>query len=311
MGIFVYMFHWLRNFIFPGRRCVSDDLCKCISFFLREPLRAVICTLHRNALFLHQVEHRRVHAIDRYRIRQYAAGFELQQSNKFYSLTEIDGRSRILATYHFGDFVYGINYLLCLDPPGRNRFVLSHARSNRSYAENMCNAFGAAAVGGAAQLISADTSTAALSVLLRQGNCTLVIFCDLPSGSGELVRVKFLNRVAWFPRGPATLAITNRTPLLAVINYLDQGINKIDLAQQIEPDLLPGESLETGVRRITQLLINYFEQYFLRFPEQWRYLRHLPLYFVEEKAESGLSCQLICKGQHGNSTVHKFTTARS
>ena len=58
---------------------------------------------------------------------------------------------------------------------------------------------------------------------------------------------------------------------------------------QIEPDLLPGESLESGVRRVTQLLITYFEQYFLRFPEQWRYLRHLPLYFVEDKAGSELA----------------------
>ena len=289
MSNFVYMFHWLRNFVFPGRRSAGGDLCKCISFFLREPLRAVIFTLHRNARFLQQVEHRRVHALDRHRIQRYAASFELQQGNKFASLTEMDGRSRILATYHFGDFIYGMNYLVCLDPPGRNRLVLSHARSNRNYAENMHNAFGAKAVGEAAQLISADTSTAALSTLLRQGDCTLVMFCDLPSGSGELVRIKFLNRAAWFPRGPATLAITNRTPLLPVINYLHEGLNKIELAQQIEPDLLPGESLETGVRRITQLLINFFEQYFLRFPEQWRYLRHLPLYFVEEKTESGLT----------------------
>ena len=85
------------------------------------------------------------------------------------------------------------------------------------------------------------------------------------------------------------MARTKRTPRLPVINYRHGGLNKIELAQQIEPDLLPGESLETGVRRITQLLINFFEQYFLRFPEQWRYLRHLPLYFVEEKTESGLT----------------------
>ncbi|MCH8135968.1 MAG: hypothetical protein IIB77_08335 [Proteobacteria bacterium] len=289
MRKFVYMFHWLKNIVFSGRRVVSGDLCKCISFFLREPLRAVISILRRNVLFLQQVEHRRVHVLDRYRMRQYAASFELRQGNKFSDLTEMDGRSRILATYHFGDFVYGMNYLVCLDPPGRNRLVLSHAMPSPNYAENMHHAFGAKAVGETAQLISADTSTAALSALLRQGDCTLVMFCDLPSGSGELVQIKFLNRTAWFPRGPATLAITNRTPLLPVINYLYEGINKIELAQQIEPDLLAGESLETGVRRITQLLINFFEQYFLRFPEQWRYLRHLPLYFVEEKAESGLS----------------------
>ena len=288
MSIFIYMFHWLENIVFPGRRAVNGVMFNCISFFIRVHLRTVSAIFHRNAMFLQQVEHRRVHVLDRYRIQQYVGIFELQQGNEFSSLTEMDGRSRILATYHFGDFVYGMNYLVCLDPPGRNRLVLSQAKPSRSYAENMRNAFGARVVGGAAQLISADTSTAALSALLRGGDCTLVMFCDLPSGSGELVQIQFLNRAAWFPRGPATLAITNRTPLLPVINYLHEGLNKIELAQQIEPDLLAGESLETGVRRITQLLINFFEQYFLRFPEQWRYLRHLPLYFVEEKTESGL-----------------------
>ena len=100
--------------------------------------------------------------------------------------------------------------------------------------------------------------------------------------------MKFLDRIAWFPRGPATLAITSRTPLLPVINYLHQGINKIEMTQQIEPELLPGESFESAVARITQQLINYFEQYFVRFPEQWRYLQSLPTYFVERNPEAAI-----------------------
>lgn len=288
MRIFAHITHWLRISIFVSRRPTNSDLCKFISFSLREPLRAVVSILRQNVEFLHQVEYRRVHLIDRSRIRQYASSFELQQGSSFFRLIAMDGRSRILATYHFGDFVYGMNYLVCLDPPGRRRVVLSQTKSSPSNAENMRNAFGAKAAGDEAQLIGSSTTMVALSALLRRGCCTLVMFCDLPCGFGEPIQVKFLDRIAWFPRGPATLAITSRTPLLPVINYLHQGINKIEMTQQIEPELLPGESFESAVARITQQLINYFEQYFVRFPEQWRYLQSLPTYFVERNPEAAI-----------------------
>lgn len=279
MSTFAKISQWKGGTGFSNRPIIDGDLLRIVSFFLREPLSIAEVILRSNAKFLNRIEYRRDHIIGKREIRQHAASFELAQGKNFSNLIERDKRSRILAAYHFGDFIYGMNYLVALDAPERRRVVLSQARSKPNYTENMCNAFGAKAVSRIMQLICNDTSMATLSALLRRGSCTLVMFCDLPTGSGEVVQVKFMNRAAWFPKGPATLAIVNRTPLLPVINYSCRGINKIDLAPQIESELLPGEGFETGVKRITQQLISYFEGFFVRFPEQWRYLQKLPLYF--------------------------------
>jgi hypothetical protein len=72
---------------------------------------------------------------------------------------------------------------------------------------------------------------------------------------------------------------------LPVINYSCGGVNKIDLAPQIESELRPGVGFEAAVMRITQQLIRYFEEFFVRFPEQWRYLQKLPSYFSKTELE--------------------------
>ena len=252
-----------------------------ISAFMHEPVRIVETSLKKNAAFLGIQEARRNTVIGRRKITDYFKTFRIEQRQDYLDLIKDDRRSRILATYHFGDYVYGMNTLACLEKPGRRRYVLSHSAANEAYFKNLRAGFGDRAINHSSEIICSQTNASNLSQLLRGGNSTLVLFCDLPAGFGELTEVHFLNRIAKFPKGPALLAISNRTPLLPVINYNDGLNNQIEFATQIEPRLNLDETLQAGVKRITQELVNFFERYFLQYPEQWRYLQNLPLYFLK------------------------------
>lgn len=250
-----------------------------ISIYLREPRDFARTALIKNSLFIRQLEHRRNTLMSRRRIRAYCNNFRMPQRQQYLSLLSRDRRSRILVSYHFGDYVYGINFLVSLESPCRKRYVLSHQAAPNEYYLNIRRGLGANAVDRSSELLSSDTSITKLSLLLRKPDNTLVLFCDLPTGFGEPVEVSFLNRLARFPKGPATLAIINNTPLLPVINFFDGKNNQIEFSRQIEPRLHCDESLQSGIARITQELVSFFESFLHKYPEQWRYLSRLPIYF--------------------------------
>jgi lauroyl/myristoyl acyltransferase len=119
-----------------------------------------------------------------------------------------------------------------------------------------------------------------LSTLLRRGNCTLVLFCDVSAECGARTAVRFLGRQAWFSRGPATLAVINRVPLVPVLCTNDANQSWIDITSPLDPVPHADESVRDCVDRLTQQLVSHFEDYFRASPEQWRYLHQLPLYFT-------------------------------
>jgi len=129
-----------------------------------------------------------------------------------------------------------------------------------------------------------ETGSSKLSQILRAGNASILLFCDIPPGLNETTEVNFLNRRAWFSIGPAILALTNRVPLLPFINYSTGSSSYLRLGNQIEPVLLPSETLRTGAKRITQRLVSSFESVFLENPEQWRFLSLLPCYFSKQRS---------------------------
>lgn len=258
-----------------------QDYCTCISIYLREPLRFTEITLTKNIYFGKRLEFRRNRSLDNLSLRNHVERFDFEQQQAYLKLISEDNRSRILISYHFGDFIYAMNYIASLEATSRKRLVLSQSEASFEYYDNMQRAFGNRAASKDSQLTLAKLDLTLLSSVLRRGNCTLTLFCDLPSGYGEQVQVKFLNRYAWFPKGPAILSLTNRIPLLPVISYFDGKRHKIEVANQIEPFTLRHESLEDGVTRITQEFVNFFECFFNRFPEQWRYLPMLPSYFTQ------------------------------
>lgn len=266
----------------PGRTASVIDVPALIAVLMREPIAFVETSLSRNMLHIQQLDRRRDARISPRRIAEYCNKFIIEQDTDYKKLLREDKRSRILASYHFGDYVYGMNIFACLDTPNRKRYVLSQNAANSAYFKNLQNGLGGRSIDRSAELVWSETRISDLSLLLRNGNTTLALFCDLPIGFGEKVEVQFLGRVASFPKGPALLAITNKAPLLPVITYHDGHSNKIEIGTQIEPYLYCDESLQAGVGRITQELIFFFESFFKMYPEQWRYLKNLPAYYLQE-----------------------------
>ena len=256
----------------------------CISIYLRESLRYTEIILLKNAFFQKRLQYRRNQTLDDLSLKNHIGRFDFEQQQEYSMLVSQDKRSRILACYHFGDFVYAMNYIVSLEAISRKGLLLSQSEATSQYFDNMERAFGKKVTGTDSQIICSKLDITRLSSLLRKGNSTLVLFCDLPNGYGEQVRVKFLNRSAWFPKGPAVLALVNKVPLLPSISYYDGKRHKIELANQIEPYTLNHESLEDGVIRITQELVDFFEYFLYRYPEQWRFLQKLPLYFLKGNA---------------------------
>lgn len=260
----------------------ASESLSLIAMLLREPASSTRRLLTRNAIYLERLQASYNRRVPRNRLIKHCSEFRLRQRQAYLNLLRDDERSRILAAYHFGDYVYGMNTLVCLENPERKRYVLSQRAASGAYFENLRLGLGNRAIDKSAELLTTDTNAAELSRLLRGGNTTLALYCDLPAGFGERVEVNFLGRRAMFPKGPAMLAISNKAPLLPVINYNDGEYNRIELGKQIEPRLNCDESLQAGVIRITQQLIVFFEHYFYKHPEQWRYLKYLPAYYLDK-----------------------------
>ncbi len=251
------------------------------AFFLREPRARTLQILGNNQKFLAQVERRRNSVLSPAALSKHQSQFYIPQLSAFKELVDYDRRSRIVATYHFGDFVYGLNELMCHEVAGRKRLLYSQERASSAYFHNVRLAFGARGVAADGQLTADQTSPLALLDSLRQGHCTLVMFCDLPQNFGATVAVKFLGRQARFPRGPALLAVTAGVPVLPVICYQHAGQHRVHFGKYLEASVTGSGSREVAVKRVAQSLCALLEEFLARFPAQWRYLRQLPGYFIE------------------------------
>ena len=252
-----------------------------LSIYLREPLTTTSEILVKNVRFLDEIEHRRNTALTKTELQQWRSSIHIARSQDYREQAAHDEGSRIIASFHFGDFIYGLNALMCLEGPHRRRLVYSQAKGSDAYYHNMRHCFGGRALTHDAQLTAAEADPLGLAQSLRKGNCTLVMFCDLPPSYGETTAVEFLGREAWFPKGPALLALTTKTPLIPVINLKNRRQNHLRIVDTIEPFRRLDESLEAAVQRITQELIGLLDAYLRRQPEQWRYLQVMPIYFAK------------------------------
>ena len=252
-----------------------------LSIYLREPLTTTSEIVVKNVRFLDEIEHRRNTALTKTELQQWRSSIHIARSQDYREQAAHDEGSRIIASFHFGDFIYGLNALMCLEGPHRRRLVYSQAKGSDAYYHNMRHCFGGRALTHDAQLTAAEADPLGLAQSLRKGNCTLVMFCDLPPSYGETTAVEFLGREAWFPKGPALLALTTKTPLIPVINLKNRRQNHLRIVDAIEPFRRLDESLEAAVQRITQELIGLLEAYLRRQPEQWRYLQVMPIYFAK------------------------------
>lgn len=265
-------------------RSTLDDENR-IAYALRQPISVANSLLAKNRLHNCRFEQRRNRRERATLVQRYCEGFHISQREDYLHLIRNDGRSRIVASFHCSDFLYGSASLFSLDSNKRRKYVLSLNRSSSACYSNLAAGFNQEAPGPDCELLLSETPSSQLSQILRAGNASILLFCDVPPGLNETTEVRFLNRHAWFSIGPAILALANRVPLLPLINYSTGDSSKLLLGNQIEPTLFPSETLRTGAKRITQSLVSFFETVLLEHPEQWRFLSLLPLYFSKPRSE--------------------------
>ncbi len=273
---------------YRANSAASVDLLIQLSSNLREPVAIAARMLKANKRYLHKVEKTRNHPASAKTLQSHISRIEIPALLQFIEMHRDDPGSRILASFHFGDFLYGLNKLVASQPPAITAKVLSQTEYTSVFLENMAKGFGPDAPPRDSQLMLATTKPQALSAFLRQPSTTLLMFADLPCSYGETVRVKFLGRWAWFPKGIAVLALASRVSVVPVICYSEGPKNYVELGKRIVAARLPKETTEAAVIRITQRLIEFFEYFFCQHQEQWRYLSALPNYFVEPHKEGSI-----------------------
>lgn len=289
------------------RNTPGDDWhagCRALSVYLHEPCATVVSLLRRHQLFQYRLEFRRNHRLSSSRLRAHRRSFSFPRRAAFQQLVATVPGSRLLVTFHFGDYVYGLNEIASAEPAGRRVYVLSLSRGADSYFHNLHQGFGADAQGLRAELLSSEQTAASLSALLRREPCTLVLFCDLPVAFGVPTQIDFLRRRAWFPRGAATLAGVNRLPLIPVLCYFDGCRHQLVVAPQMEVVPAAHETLAQCIKRTTQQLVSFFESYFLLAPEQWRYLPLLPQYFASYSGQTAVAARKEKESDHDNGCTH-------
>lgn len=270
----------------PHRSARLPDSSLAISVYLREPLTRTLEVVKANQTFLRKVEKTRNNYVPAATLKTYIDSIDVLYSNQFIDLCRQDSRSRIIASFHFGDFLYGLSKLVASQPTDRITKVLSQKECTATFLGNMERGFGKDVPGAESQLVLGRVQPRELSAILRGENTSLVMFADLPSSYGETVAIKFLGRRAWFPKGIAVLSLANKVPIVPVICYAKGSKNYVEIGKQIEPTRLKGESKEGAILRITQLSVEFFEYFFKQHQEQWRYLSALPSYFVEPPKEN-------------------------
>ena len=262
----------------------TEEQTAAVSALLREPRGRTRRLLAANRKWLAALEHRRNSRMTENALRRHTARLHFPQAQHLRELLGDDPRPRLFASYHFGDYIYGVNLLGATINTRARAIYLSQAPGSAAYFANMKRAFGATAMGPESRLSAQDASFAGLAPLLRREGIQIITFCDLGEEFGGRAEVDFLFRKAWFSRGPALLSLTNRIPLLPVIVWFDGKREQVVLGAQLEPERFDGETLAQAAGRITAELVGFFEPFFRLNPEQWRYLSLLPLYFLQAGA---------------------------
>jgi len=262
----------------------SQSINRLLSVFLREPCQHIKHIQVKHERLQRRLECRRNQSQTSSQLRRYLRRFHFPQQQSYQNLLASDPRSRILVSFHFCDYIYGLHFLVNkVQHPGQVK-VLSQRAGSALYWQNMRSAFGSRTVTSNVELLVKSHDVLSLSEFLRCAHNTLIMFCDLPAGCGEQTRVQFLQREAWFPKGPATLAVLNRVPLLPVIIAMRGREQHIVLYPQLEVAPIHEEKYPDCINRLTQNLVAILEQHLLSSPESWRYLQRLPLYFAEAKS---------------------------
>lgn len=260
-------------------------LLATLSQCLHEPQSRCLKILKANATYLSRVERYRNQPQSRSQLQKHISRFEFPQQEELSRLDTQDPRSRLVATFHTGDFIYGTNIFANHESSITQQFVLLQKAPSETFQANLSQAFGEKRFNSRTQLLTDTFDFTQFRRCLNSGKSSFMTFTDLPPGFGRRVQIEFLGKAAWFPVGPALMAIANRTPILPLLNFSVGNSNRVQLWPLIEPKRQAGQSLEQAAREVTQQLSYPLQWLIQRFPEQWRFLWALPSFFKE--AEHG------------------------
>lgn len=250
-----------------------------ISYYLREPLRET-----RRILRLQRRRLRELHCLRELpqpaaRLRACADRFDCPALPALRERLRVDRRSRIIATYHLGNYLYGLNYLSQQLGDLRRVSCLILERLSATCYRNLALAFGEGAATPGQMLIVGESSAVALSKLLRAPDRVLFIFVDLPPGFGRRASVRLLGREGGFGSGAATLAVLNRVPVLPLLLEARGAAARLRLGPEMEPRLPGEETRQDSMARINQTFATALSTQLRRDPANWRYLGLLPDYY--------------------------------
>lgn len=191
----------------------------------------------------------------------------------------VEGGERIpivLATIHMGSYLRGVAKLVQISPSDRRLSIIKMRERTRQ--EDLAYRHFERAGVEVNVIRLSDRPALRAREELRQGNA-LVIFFDAPPsfGTRRSAVVRFFDRGASFPAGPATLAILSGAVILPVVSYADaDGRDILEIETPIVARLREGEDLERATARLMQELATRAERWIRRAPGEWLLWQTLP-----------------------------------
>lgn len=234
------------------------------ALFARERIHTTSNMLAKNGIFLDKIENLINTPPD------VTTATKVDQSTQMPQHCAIDRhlpqgkRSRIIASLHFGKFIYCLYKSLCWQSKTSKKAALNQRESSGEYIENYTIAFGQKGACFHNQTLLDEVDVGGLSEFLRDSSRRLLMFADLPSGFVQTIDVKLLGRNAVFRKSTALLSLSNSVLIFPVICSEEGDSHQIKMGRQIEPLTREGETRADAVSRMTQLQVDFFQHFFLR-----------------------------------------------
>lgn len=140
----------------------SVPALNALSIYLREPRRRVQALLAKNTHLQSRLDFNRDNLLSTSQLRRLKKSFQISDREAFRRLLTDDSRSRIIAAFHLGDYVYDMNVLMAsVQHTGLVR-VLSRLAASAEHWLNMQRAFNGRVLGQEAEWLVGNTSPAEL-----------------------------------------------------------------------------------------------------------------------------------------------------
>lgn len=260
----------------PAQR---DLLIDALSLLLHEPRARSRMILRANQAHLLLLEERRERRCRPAASRQLRDQVRWPGREHWVRAIRHDVRSRIMVTYHYGDYLHGLSLLSTTEPPDRARILLRNRETSPGATANLQELYRHSGLSLPRIVVARDADVLALRHRLRGGDCTLTTFCDLPPGHGATQSVPFLGHMAHMCSGPAQLAVSAGVPVVPVILAGEGGQQELRVGPALDPGSWRGLGYAGAVERVMRFLLRPLEEQLGDQPHLWRYLSILPAYF--------------------------------